>query len=423
MSTKKSAFDFIVLGGGGRGNLFSTWIHEHPDVGRVVAVAEPDAGKRARIAERHGIARDRQFERWEDALAIPKFADAVINTTMDRLHCPAALAALGKGYHMLLEKPMATSIDDCVAIDQARRASGRIVSVCHTMRYSPAYAEVKRMLDSGAIGRLVSFDQVEGVGAVHQSHSFVRGNWGNTGRSTFMLLAKSCHDIDILSWLVGKPCRRVTSFGELSHFNQANAPAGAPARCTDGCPHEATCTYAAQKIYLGDDLGWAEHAGVRGTRVERIEALKSSPYGRCVYRCDNDVVDHQVVAMDFEGGVSGTFTMTAFAPGNRDLRLHGTEAALYLDLEANRIEIFRFRDNARQVIDIPPQSGSHGGLDNNIMVNFVHALRTDSAAAVLTGTAESLESHRIVFAAETSRKEKRMVELTPVSAQARADSR
>ena len=307
---------------------------------------------------------------------------------------------------------MATTLEDCIAIDEAARKNNCIVAVCHTMRHHGSLAEVKRLLASGVIGRLVSFDEVEGVGAVHQSHSFVRGNWGNISRSTFMLMSKSCHDLDYFAYLVGKPCLRVASFGELTYFKKANAPPGAPPRCTDGCPHEQTCMYAAQKIYLVDDYGYAGHAGLGDkTTLERLELLKTSPYGRCVYQCDNDVVDHQVVCMEFEGGVTGTFTMTAFFKGNRYLRLRGTDGALSSDLEGGTIELYRYSDNVSTVIKVPPQSGSHGGGDHNILQCFVNALRKNDPQAVLTGTAESLASHRIVFAAEKSRREKRMVEL------------
>ena len=215
-----------ILGGGGRGGVVSDWCQRHPYAAKVVAVAEPLAERRQRIAERNQIAADMQFESWEQLLAKPKLADAVCNMLMDRLHLPAALKALGKGYHMLLEKPMATSLEDCTAIERAAVSSGKVVSVCHSMRYGPVYQEVKRLIDSGAIGDVVSFDQLEAVDPRHQSHSFVRGNWGNEGAASFMLLAKSCHDMDFLAWLIGKPCRKVSSFGTLSHFNKANCPDG-----------------------------------------------------------------------------------------------------------------------------------------------------------------------------------------------------
>jgi predicted dehydrogenase len=408
------SFTFAILGAGGRGNVFSQWLQRNPQAGKVVAVAEPIAERRCAIAQRHAIPCDLQFERWEDLLARPKLADVILNGLMDKLHAPSAVKALNKGYHMLLEKPMATTLEDCIAIDKARRESKRIVSVCHSLRYHVVYSEVKRLLNENTIGRLISFDQLEGVEPIHQSHSFVRGNWGNEGRSTFMLMAKSCHDVDIIAFLVGKNCRRVSSFGELSLFRKENAPAGAPLRCTDGCPVESSCPYSAYKIYLGEDAKWwATHAGIGGKTFEQqIELLKHGPYGRCVYHCDNDVVDHQVVNFEFDDSVTGTFTMTAFSAPGRYLRLHGTHGTIYAETESNRIQIHRFADNSRTDIKIQAQSGSHGGADSTLMENLVHALRQNDPDAVLTTTSESLASHKIVFAAEKARREKRVVELS-----------
>ena len=202
-----------------------------------------------------------QFARWEDLLARPKLADVAIITLMDRLHAPAALRALELGYDMLLEKPMAVTLADCRAIDAACGRGGRIVSVCHSLRYHPTYAAIKQLLNDGAIGDVMSIDQLEGVDPTHQAHSFVRGNWGNESRSTFMLLAKSCHDVDIICYLVGRDCLRVSSFGRLSHFTHANKPAGAPHRCIDGCPVENQCPYSALKHYA-DGKGYAGWIGL-----------------------------------------------------------------------------------------------------------------------------------------------------------------
>lgn len=408
-------FTFAVLGAGGRGKLFSDWIAGRPDVGKVVAVAEPDPQRREAVAARHNIEPRFQFARWEDLLAQPRLADVVINTLMDRLHAPAAIPALQQGYHMLLEKPMATTLEECRAIDAARRKHNRIVSVCHSLRYHNIISQVKQLLASGAIGDLVTFDLIEGVSPVHQAHSFVRGNWGNQDRSTFMLMAKSCHDVDLLAWLVDRPCVRVASFGDLTHFTSRNAPPGAPQRCTDGCPAEAQCPYSAYKIYVHNDNKWwyASHAGMDGKSVEeRLEAMRTGPYGRCVYHCDNDVVDHQVVTFEFQDQITGTFTMTAFDDHNRRLRLHGTLGTIEAELEHNVIRVHRFLDRATSEIKVPFQSGGHGGADHNIMVNFIHALRTNDPAAVLTTTAESLATHKIAFAAEIARLEKRVVELS-----------
>jgi predicted dehydrogenase len=413
-----SNLTFAILGGGNRGSTFSDWIRTHPEFGKAVAVAEPVAARRDEIARQHGIGPELRFERWEDLLARPPLADVVINTTMDRLHAPSAVLALKKGYHMLLEKPMATTLEECVAIDRARRENGRIVSICHSLRYHVVYSEIKRLLDSGAIGRLVSFDQMEAVGHIHHSHSYVRGNWGNESRSTFMLMSKSCHDVDILAYLVGRPCKRVSSFGERSLFNEENAPSGAPVRCVDGCPAERDCVYSAHKVYLGPEPSFgawgAQYVGVAGKPYEeQVEILRTSPYGRCAFRTDNDVVDHQVVSFEFEGGVSGTFTMTAFTPfGGRYVRLHGTRGYISANTDGNTIDLHRFADGAHDRIQIPPKPGGHGGADDTVMRNFVQAVIANDPGSILTSTAESLASHKIVFAAEIARREKRVVEIS-----------
>ena len=415
---------FAILGAGGQGSMFSRWIREHRDGARVVAVADPDPIKRQRVAGDHKLPADAQFERWEDLLAKPKLADVIINTTMDRMHLESSVKAMSMGYHLLLEKPMATSLEECVAIDKARRQYNRIVAIDHSMRYSALYQELKRLLETGVIGELVSFDQLEAVEHIHQSHSFVRGNWGNEARSTFMLLAKSCHDVDILAHLAAKPCLRVSSFGSLQYFNRPHAPKGAPPFCSDGCPVEASCAYSSLKIYAakndhtaGHKSPWvARHAGIiQETYEERLQALKHTNFDRCVFQTDNDVVDHQVVAFEFEGGLTGTFTMTAFTPfGGRFLRLHGTHGYIRAESDTNSIEIHRHADCKVDRITIP--SNPHDGADGRVMRNFMDALGRNDPTLVLTPTDESLRTHTIAFAAEKSRREKRTVEIAEMIA-------
>ena len=407
----KGSFTFAIMGAGGRGNTFANWILQHPDAGRVVAVAEPDADRRRLISDKCQIKPHLQFKNWEDMLAQPKLADAIINTTMDRIHAPSSVKAFDLGYHMLLEKPMATTIEDCIAIDNARRKNNRIASVCHSMRYHVVYAELKKLLESGVIGKLIGFDQIEGVEYTHYSHSFVRGNWGNQSRSSFMLLSKSCHDVDILCYLVGRPCRTVASFGTLNHFKKDNAPTGAPPRCTDGCPAEQRCPYSTYKLYLAPDAPWRHAAWIGELSFEeRVEVMKTSPYGRCVFQCDNDVVDHQVVCFEFEENITGTFTMAAFDMGHRRIRLHGSEGYIEATFATNTIDMYRFLDRKHDRITFPSDSGSHGGADDNIMANFIAALRADDPDMVLTTTDESLRTHTVTFAAELARRERRLVE-------------
>jgi predicted dehydrogenase len=410
----RQRFRFVILGCGNRGQYFASWVKDHPEAGSVVAVAEPNPECRRRVAEQHGLPSDACFERWEDLLDRPRLGDVIVNTMMDRLHAPSALRAFPLGYHMLLEKPMATTLEECVAIDRSAREHGRIVSVCHSLRYHQVYREAKRLIDAGAIGRVVSFDQLEAVDPHHYAHSFVRGNWGNESRSTFMLMSKSCHDVDIVSYLVGRPCKRVSSFGTLTYFKQEYAPPGATPRCTDGCPTEATCTYSALKVYMPANTAWAPYAQLPADQEARLRELQTGRWGRCVYRNDNDVVDHQVATFEYDGGVTGTFTMTAFATGGRVLRVHGTTGWLQAWVDENRLEIHRFSDGAKETITLPAAVGGHGGADANVMENLVAALRANDPSLVLTSTAESLATHRIVFAAERSRREGRVVSVDEV---------
>ena len=402
---------FALLACGSRGNGAANWIQRHPEMAKLVALADPNADRRNRIGDVHGIPADLRFDSWQALLSKPNLADAVLNTTMDALHAPSALAALNLGYHMMLEKPMATTLADCIAIDAARQKNNVIVSVCHSLRYQVVYREVKRLITSGAIGQVISIDQLEAVDPVHQSHSYVRGNWANEGRSTFMLLAKSCHDVDIIVHLMGKDVARVSSFGRLSHFTKANKPPGAPKRCTDGCPVEAACPYSSLKVYVNGP--WGNAIGLKGTTPEqRLEFVKTSKYGLCVYDTDNDVVDHQTLNFEFNGGATGTFTMTAFAKGGRQLRVHGTHGEIHTDIDERKIHLRKFWDPTEdQTIEVPEETGGHGGGDDNVMRTLVEAIAANDPSKIMTGTDVSLMTHAATFAAEVSRVEGRIISI------------
>jgi predicted dehydrogenase len=402
---------FAILACGARGKGAASWIHRNADLAKLVAVADPHPERRDAIGDQHGVPRENRFDSWQSLLSKPKLADAVMNTTMDGLHAQSAIAALNLGYHMMLEKPMATTIADCIAIDAARQKNNRIVSVCHSLRYHVVYREVKRLIASGEIGQVVSIDQLEAVDPVHQSHSFVRGNWGNEARSTFMLMGKSCHDVDILVHLMGRDATRVSSFGRLSHFTKANQPAGAPHRCTDGCPVESSCPYSSLKVYVNG--GWGDYIGLKGqTPEQRLEFVKTSKFGICVYNTDNDVVDHQVVNFEFEGGATGTFTMTAFAKGGRQLRVHGTHGEIHADIDARKLHLRKFWDPVQdETRTLPEETGGHGGGDDNVLRTLTEAIQRNDPSKILTGTDVSLRTHAAVFAAELSRRDGRMVSL------------
>ena len=406
-----------VLGAGARGTSFGALAKGFSSLASVVAVAEPRDDYRLAFAREHGLPPDRCFKTWQEFVAQPKLCDAVVISTVDRDHVGPAVAGLDQGYHLFLEKPMATSLADCQAIEAAQRRARTIVAVCHSLRYQKGFSKVHSIVRSGKLGRIVSLDQLEQVSYWHQAHSFVRGNWGNEGRSTFMLMAKSCHDIDYLAWLAGKPCRRVASAGSLTLFKPEHAPKGATARCTDGCPAEPTCAYSAIKQYVdGKRDGWpANMVSLDHSREAHLEAIRKGPYGRCAYRCDNDVVDHQVVMLDFEDDLTATFTMTAFTQGGgRRLRVHGTEGELAFD--EHTIVVKTFADNNVETLQLGAEPGGHGGGDYRAFRSWLQALQDNDPSGILTSAQESLRTHTIVFAAEQARLEKRVVAIDELAA-------
>lgn len=399
-----------VLGYGGRGREFAGLSNKPELLSRVVAVAEPDAARRARAMQELGLNESQLYSSAAELLAQPRLADAVINTTQDRMHAETSIPAMELGYHLLLEKPMAVSLDDCEAIEAAQRRTGVVASVCHSLRYNLVYCEIKKIIDSGQIGRVLSFDQIEGVGNLHFSSSFVRGPWGNEERSTFMLMSKCCHDIDVFDSLFGARCQSVTSYGSLGYFNELNKPEGAPLRCLEGCPAAGTCAYHAGKVYLENEF-WRGIVFSGESDDSIVDRLNNGPYGKCVFQAGNDVADHQVVAFAYEGGLTGTFTSTAFARGGRRLRLHGTLGWLEAEIEGSEITFENFETGNRQVVEVAQMAGSHGGGDYLVFKNFTEAVRAGNPGAVLTTVQASLQSHKIVYAAERSRREGRTISL------------
>lgn len=411
----------ILIGGGNRGN---TYVNIGRDLGKfeLVAVAEPIKERREYIAKNHNVPDSMCFESWEPLLALGKIADAAIIATMDRDHYAPAMAAIALGYDILLEKPVSPDVKECEQIEKAANEKGVKVLVCHVARYSPFFRAVKNIIDSGKLGRIMNIDHVEGVGNLHQSHSFVRGNWGNSERASFMLLQKSCHDLDILQWLIGKECKRVQSFGHLSYFTKENAPEGATERCFDGCPHIDTCPYSTKKLYFErEDGNWFKGAATKRHDPPDDEtiahALATTNYGRCAFLCDNDVVDHQIVNMEFEDDVIVTFTMSAFNLGGRKIRVMGTKGELIGSTDSPDLTFNDLITQKTETISIENANtgntivGGHGGGDSGIMNSFYDVL-CGKDYDKLSNISISVKNHKIVFAAETARREGRIVELS-----------
>lgn len=408
----------LIIGAGGRGTAYAKFTDQFPERARIVGVADPREFYRNRLAREHGIPAAQVFTDWRQAAARPRLADVAIIATQDAAHADPAVAFAALGYHILLEKPMAPTEEECRRIVQAVQTARVIFAVCHVLRYTAYTRKMKQLIDSGLIGTVVNIQHIEPVGYWHQAHSFVRGNWRNTQESSFMLLAKSCHDLDWIRYMMGAPCRRVSSFGSLYHFRKAQAPKGAAARCVD-CAVEPQCPYSARKLYLGNlrkgHLGWPLDVLTTDlTEAGVMQALCAGPYGRCVYACDNDVVDNQVVNMLFEGGRTASFTMTAFcAAHGRQTRLCGPRGELVGDSQV--ITHFDFLTDKSTVYDTCTEDtsilGGHGGGDGGLMDNFIAAVAANDPGLVLSGPAETLETHLMVFAAERARLENRVVDV------------
>jgi predicted dehydrogenase len=290
-------------------------------------------------------------------------------------------------------------------MELAAKRYGRHLSICHVLRYTPFWSAIKRTIGEGRIGDVMSIQLNENVGFYHYAHSFVRGHWRNSEESSPMILAKSCHDMDILSWLMESPCRRVSSFGSLSYFRPEQAPEGATARCTDGCLAEESCPYSATRFYLGEDgRGWAAHFTKDTSQEGILKALRDGPYGRCVYRCDNNVVDHQVVNLEFEGGATATFSMCGFTHDvSRSVQVMGTKGEIRGYMESGKITVYNFLSREETEIRIHRTTSGHGGGDEAIVRGFLRLIADGREGASLTSAGASVQSHMMAFAAEESR--------------------
>ncbi len=407
----------LVVGAGSRGTRYAEYAQEHPELAQVVGVAEPRLYFRNRLHQKYNLATANVLEDWRELAARPKIADAVIIATPDILHKEPAIAFANLGYDILLEKPMAPDPQSCRQIVEAAERNNIILAVCHVLRYTHYSQKLKSLISSGLIGEVISVQLLEPVGFWHYAHSFVRGNWRNEATSSFMLLAKSCHDLDWLRYIIGQPCIQVSSFGSLKHFKQENKPleAGNALRCLD-CAFEKSCAYSAKRFYLNlykqGNFGWPLDVITTDLSETGVTAaLQNGPYGRCVYECENDVVDHQVVNLLYEGGATATFTMIATSESRqRQSTIFGTKGELRGDGE--KITHYDFLSGKTTEIAVEKFEttlSGHGGGDYGVIKSFVEAVATRNPGLILSGPNESLETHLTVFAAEQSRLENRVL--------------
>ncbi|KAL2209497.1 NAD(P)-binding protein [Sarocladium strictum] len=420
----------VVVGAGSRGTTYARYALERPDLAKVVAVAEPARFRRSRLAKNHGIPPEFQFDDWKLILAKGKIADAVIIATLDHLHAEGVADFAQQGYHILCEKPMATSVADCVSmirnVTQAPDTS-KVFGIGHVLRYSPYNQAVKKVIDSGALGEIINIQHIEPIGNQHFTHSYVRGKWRREDDCSFALMTKSCHDIDIVRYyLSGLKPSKVHSFGSLSHFKKSHKPleAGSTTSCLD-CKYEPDCIWSAKKIYVDtlfqeNNEKWARHfVDADALDIENVmDALETTPYGSCVYECDNDVVDHQIVNIEFEGGVTASVTMSAFTEEvcQRRTVIQGTRGELIGDMTTFNVFDFLTR---KQMHHTPRLDGGyHGGGDTGLARTFINSVAANNQMQMGVTPEEILDSHLLVFAAEGARKENRVVDFAEFKTQA-----
>lgn len=409
-------FKVILIGAGMRGKTYTDQMARFPDKFKVVGVAEPVDNRREYIKEKHNCDEKNCFSEWQDILSVPKFADIAVISTMDRLHFEPAMKALEMGYDLLLEKPIAPTAEECGEIYKQAKKYGRKIMVCHVLRFTPFYMQLKKIIDSGKLGKIMSVEHIEQVGIIHQSHSFVRGNWGNSNRSTFMLLQKCCHDLDIIQWLINDECSKISSFGSLSYFVRDNAPENSPERCIDGCPESESCPFNSVKLYYDDkNNSWFRTVATKNvspTDEDVLEALKTTQYGKCVFKCDNDVVDHQVVSMEFKNNATATITMSAFTKGGRATHVMGTKGELHAVMNnpvGTQFDFYDFKTKEKSYIDsdISVSGDSivsgHGGGDQGIVCALYDYLTGAIGSEDVSEIGISCSNHLLVFASEHSR--------------------
>ncbi|MFT3682596.1 MAG: Gfo/Idh/MocA family oxidoreductase [Ferruginibacter sp.] len=401
----------IVCGAGNRGNVYGGYSLQHADQLDIVGVAEPITIRNERYAQKHAIKAENRFNTWEDVFKKPKFADAVIITTPDNLHYGPCMKALEMGYDVLLEKPISPSEKECRDILALAKKTGRVVAVCHVLRYAPYFVKLKEIMNSGALGEIISVQHLEPIEHIHMSHSYVRGNWHNSKQTTPIILAKSCHDLDILRWMVGKPCTHIQAFGDLKWFKEKNAPAGSTARCTDGCAVESTCPYSALEIYYRKrqrnyvfDL--PEDSSKQADYV--LQQLKTTNYGRCVYRIDNDQPDHYTTNILFDSGLTASFSMEAFTSyEGRRTRVMGSLGDVVGDMNSFVMTDFL----TGQKTEWTQSTDGHGGGDWRLVANWIQAISKKDASLLTSTIDQSIESHVMGFMAEESRANKKVMEV------------
>lgn len=394
----------VAIGAGNRMRTYMHYAAEHPDEVKLVAIVEPDDIRRNMMGDQFGVPMEHRFVHYNDFFANPVPADAVILCTPENEHYKPCMKAIELGYHVLLEKPIAQTLQECLDMADTARRNGVIISVCHVLRYHPFFLKVSELVRSGNLGKVISISHSEGVGLDRATHGYVRGTWNREENGNPMLLAKCCHDVDFLLWITGRRCLKVSSFGSLRWFRSENAPEGAADRCVR-CPLDGKCPYSAVDLYWRR-RDWISNFDVpEGQTIEDVirRELNEGVQGRCVYHCDNNVVDHQALMMELEDDIVISMTMDIFTLNDyRTTKICLTEGEIVCD--EHTITVTDFRTRRQQVFDFSEmlEQPYHAGADLKIMEEFLRAIRGEETH-LNTLIDESIQSHLVCYEAERSR--------------------
>ena len=405
---------YVLIGAGSRGTIYSTWAANHGI--EIAAIAELRPDRLKNLADAIGVPESGRYPSADAMFAAGKLGDAALICTQDQDHFGHAMQALDLGYDLLLEKPISPSPRECMAIEAKANALGKKVTVCHVLRYTNFFGTLKDIIDSGELGKVVAIKHSENIGNYHMAHSFVRGNWRRTDTSAPIILAKSCHDLDMLLWLTDSHCTKVAAFGSLSYFKESNAPANSTDRCST-CPVAENCRYNAWRCYQPTLGQWpTDVVCLEQNEKSLMEALENGPYGRCVYRCDNDVCDHMSMIMEFKNGVTATFSLTAQTSAcHRHIHIMCEDGEIEADDGTKQIILRKHVSSpadtfAERIINIRTNGSGHGGGDAGIMEAFTESLR-NPAAESRSSITKSVESHLMAGAIELSRLTGKMVDM------------
>ena len=401
-----------ILGVGARGGeAYGTYINECKDKYKIVSLCDIAQTKLEKYSALFNVEKENCFLS-EDEFFAKKRSDILVIATLDQDHVRLALKAIELGYAILLEKPVSDNPEELLELQKSAKEHGGIIVVCHVLRYTVAIRKIKELIDAKKIGKLISFDDLEQVAYWHYAHSYVRGNWRSSENSTPMIMAKCCHDLDLMQYFAESRCKSLSSVGSLEYFKKENKPEGASDRCLD-CRYKDECAYSAKRIYLD---GWKLSGKPNAwpytvltdkelSEEELTQKLKTTRYGECVFNGFNDVVDHQFVTALFENGVTANLNMMAFTKGGgRFMRFFGTEGEIVYDEAGDSITLKRFGgdDEVFVISKLTDDLSGHGGGDHR-MIDALYELLNGKVSNAHTSLDRSIESHLMAIGAEKSR--------------------